>query len=511
MKKNAKYLIIAGAAVVVLGGAAAALALTGGGETAEEASSAAASSSAAVTLINKTEADLASVTITNENGEIVLRAHTEEVVTSAASSEEDASSEASEPETQVVYEVEGLEGLALNSSSVSTVAKAGCTLSSQKTIGAVDDLTDFGLADPSLTVDVVYQDGSTFSYDVGIQNGSYYYVKTSESDDVYMASISSVLFGTVNDLADTSLYELEIGEDTSSAASIAQTTGTYTDAAIFDRIHLYGSAFEREVVIEYDAEDGYLMKEPRSAATDSTRMSNITSTLTSLSADSLVKAHPTGEELETYGLAEPAAVCEFTSGGNDYVLTVSAADADGSRYIVYSGIDAVFRIANDSVTAWADASPFYLQSVLTLLPNIVDVRTMTLNYGGEEYVFTIDRTVDEEESTEDNTAYTYTVKNADGLELDYEENFKHFYLAFISITVSEDTWEMPEGEPDLSCTYTYQEGGETDTIEYYKVSDRRYAIVQNGQLMGLALSDLVNTATTDLVLLNNGEEVPDPN
>ena len=343
MKKNAKYLIIAGAAVVVLGGAAAALALTGGGETAEEASSAAASSSAAVTLIDKTEADLASVTITNENGEIVLRAHTEEVVTSAASSEEDASSEASEPETQVVYEVEGLEGLALNSSSVSTVAEAGCTLSSQKTIGAVDDLTDFGLADPSLTVDVVYQDGSTFSYDVGIQNGSYYYVKTSESDDVYMASISSVLFGTVNDLADTSLYELEIGEDTSSAASIAQTTGTYTDAAIFDRIHLYGSAFEREVVIEYDAEDGYLMKEPRSAATDSTRMSNITSTLTSLSADSLVKAHPTGEELETYGLAEPAAVCEFTSGGNDYVLTVSAADADGSRYLLYSGIDAVFR------------------------------------------------------------------------------------------------------------------------------------------------------------------------
>lgn len=511
MKKNAKYLIIAGAAVVVLGGAAAALALTGGGDAAEETSSAASSSTTVSLITDRTEEDLASVTVTNENGEIVVHAHVEEVVTSEASSEEDASSEASEPETEVVYEVEGLEDLALNSSSVSTVAKAGYILTATKTIGQVDNLSDFGLADPALTVEAVYQDGSVFSYDVGIQNGSYYYVKTSESDDVYMASISSTLFGTVNDLADTALYELEIGEDTSSAASIAQTTGTYTDAAIFDRIHLYGSAFEREVVIEYDAQQGYLMKEPRSAATDSTRMSNITAALTSLSADSLAKAHPTEEDLETYGLAEPAAVCEFTSGGNEYVLTVSAADADGSRYIVYSGIDAVFQIANDSVTAWADVSPFYLQSVLTLLPNIVDVHTMTLNYGGEEYVFTIDRAVDEENSTEDNTAYTYTVKNADGLELDYEENFKHFYLAFISITVSEDTWEMPEGEPDLSCTYTYHEGDETDTIEYYKVSDRRYAIVQNGQLMGLALSDLVNTATSDLVLLNNGEEVPDPN
>ena len=57
------------------------------------------------------------------------------------------------------------------------------------------------------------------------------------------------------------------------------------------------------------------------------------------------------------------------------------------------------------MTAWADADPFYLQSTLTLLPNIVDVRTMTFTMNGKEYQFTIDRAVDEEESTEDQTAY----------------------------------------------------------------------------------------------------------
>ena len=95
--------------------------------------------------------------------------------------------------------------------------------------------------------------------------------------------------------------------------------------------------------------------------------------------------------------------------------------------------------------------------------------------------------------------------------LDYEDNFKHFYLTLISITVAEDTWEMPTGEPQFTCTFSYYDGSDPDTIEYYKVSDRRYAIVANGELMGLALSDTVDLAMSNLVLLNNGETVPDPN
>ena len=69
--------------------------------------------------------------------------------------------------------------------------------------------------------------------------------------------------------------------------------------------------------------------------------------------------------------------------------------------------------------------------------------------------------------------------------------------------------DMPEGEPTLTCTYTYQDKPGSDTIEYYRVSDRRYAIVENGQLMGLALSDDVDLAMQDLELLYSGQDVPD--
>lgn len=511
MKNNTKYLIIALGCVVVLGGAVAALTLTGGSSE-DTASSQASSAAETIPLIEKTEEDLAGMTVTNETGSFTVRAHTETVVASAASSEEDASSE-SEPEetTEVVYEVDELDGIAFDSSSVSSLARAGYSLTAQRSIGTVEDLTDFGLVDPAATVEVVYQDGSTFSYKVGGENSGYYYVMVDGSDEVYLASVNSSLFDSCYELADTTLLELEIGEDTSSAASIAQSVGTYSDAAIINTLHLSGAAFEREITLEYDGSVGYVMTEPRRTDADSTKASNIAQALTSLSADSLVLPHPSEDDLAEYGLAEPDVVCEFTSGGKDYVLTVSATDSDGNRYITLDSIDAIFLISNDKVTAWADADPFYLQSTLTLLPNIVDVRTMTFTMNGKEYQFTIDRAVDEEESTEDETAYTYTVKNADGLELDYEENFKHFYLAFISITVSEDTWEEPTGDPVLTCTYTYQDKEGSDTIEYYKVSDRRYAIVENGQLMGLALSDTVDLAMKDLELLNAGETVPDPN
>lgn len=151
---------------------------------------------------------------------------------------------------------------------------------------------EFGLTDPTATVSAVYQDGSTYSYSIGVENGGYYYVQPDGSDEVYLASIETVLFNSINDLADTTLFETEVGEDTSSAASVAQTTGTYTESAILNVLHLSGTAFERAVTIEYDPEDGYLMTEPRHATADSTKMSEITTSLTSLSADSLVKAHP---------------------------------------------------------------------------------------------------------------------------------------------------------------------------------------------------------------------------
>ena len=488
MKKNTKYLALALGCVVVLGGAVAALTLTGGsGE--DTASSSAASTAETIPLIDKTEEDLASVTITYEQGSFTIHARTETTVESVASG----SSEAPEETTQVVYSVDELDGLTLDDSAVEGIAGDAYSLNAQKDIGVVEDLSEFGLDPAAATVSATFQDAT--------------------SDNVYLAYLDDGILGSVNDLADTAIYELEVAQDDSEAASNAAMAGVSSEYAIINELHLSGTAFEQEVTMYYEEGTGYMLSEPRQATADSTKASDIATALTSLSADSLVKYHPTEEDLQEYGLAEPAVVCEFTANGQPetHTISVSAVDGDGNRYLMYGGIDAVWLVSNDTVTAWADADPFYLQSTLNLMPNIVTVETMTLTLDGQEYKFTLQRQVDEEASTEDSTEYIYTVTNADGLELDYEENFKHFYLTFISILTAEDYDQMPTGEPYLTCTYTYFDEEGSDTIEFYKVSDRRYATVENGDLKGLALSDTVDLAAQNLQLLNSGEEVPDPN
>ena len=113
MKKNTKYLIASLACVAVLGAAALALVLTGGSEGEDTASSA---SDETITLLDKTQQDLESVTVTNEEGTITVLAHEETVESSSDAASSDASDASgteseSEPETEIVYEVEELEGL----------------------------------------------------------------------------------------------------------------------------------------------------------------------------------------------------------------------------------------------------------------------------------------------------------------------------------------------------------------------------------------------------------------
>ena len=187
MKKNTKYLIASLACVAVLGAAALALVLTGGSEGEDTASSA---SDETITLLDKTQQDLESVTVTNEEGTITVLAHEETVESSSDAASSDASDASgteseSEPETEIVYEVEELEGLPFNTSDVDAIARAGYLVAANRSIGTVDDPEEFGLTDPTLTVEATFRDGSTFSYIVGVENNGAYYIQPEGSEEVY--------------------------------------------------------------------------------------------------------------------------------------------------------------------------------------------------------------------------------------------------------------------------------------------------------------------------------------
>ena len=104
--------------------------------------------------------------------------------------------------------LDGYTDLTLNDTAVSGVADAATKLKATDSLGKATDLAQFGLSTPVATMTVTYTDGSTLTLYLGnaTPSESGYYVRLSDSDEVFICSSSTVsdLFeaNTGRDLAD---------------------------------------------------------------------------------------------------------------------------------------------------------------------------------------------------------------------------------------------------------------------------------------------------------------------
>ncbi len=496
MKKNTRNLLLVLGLVVILGAAVLVLALTGGQEEGESSS---ASSTELISLISEEEKNLSSVKVTNENGSYIIKITEQEKESSSSSEESDSSSEA-EPEMEYIYSIDGVDETVADTDRMESAAAVGLSLNATRNLGKQEKLDDFGLAEPVSTVEVTYRDGSTKTVYIGgsVAGGSGgYYVMVEGDDNVYTASCNDGLFQGSGYYVKTTMFTLQADE----------TTG------LIYATHLKLSGTEMPEPIEIEGDDSYVyhLVSPKKAEADSEEVQAIIDGLASISATNVASPDVSEESLKKYGLDEPAGVIEFTvKDQGSYKLSVSAKNEDGTRYALLDGTKAIFIINDSDVSTWLGRTVLSLQSTLNLMPMIQNIKTMTLTVDGKEYAFRLEREEDPESSTEDSKAYTYKVFNKDGKELDYEENFKHFYRSFITNYIIEDYREMPEGDPYVTCTYTYFDSDETNSIAFYKVSDRRYCVVEDGDnVKGLIDPTYLERAVEYLELLNNGEEVPE--
>ena len=193
MKKNTRYILITLIVAVILGGALTALLLTQPETEDESSSSSATSSSTDISLFSYEDEDVESITVKNADGEFKILTRTE-TTESASSEEEDSSSEAEE---KTVFYLDGIDESLQSSSSVSTVADYGTSLSATSEIGSADELSlsEYGLDAPSVTVTTILKDGKENTYSVGNESPlSGYYILY--NDKVYVASVSTSLYNT---------------------------------------------------------------------------------------------------------------------------------------------------------------------------------------------------------------------------------------------------------------------------------------------------------------------------
>lgn len=501
MKKNTRYILITLIIAVVLGGAITALLFTQPEAEDSSSSSSETSSSTDISLFSYEDANVESITVKNSDGEFKILTRTE-TAESASSEEEDSSSAAEE---KTVFYLDGIEESLQSTSTVSTTAGYGTSLSATSEIGNADDLSlaEYGLDAPSVTVTTVLKDGTENTYSVGNESPlSGYYVLY--NGKVYVASISSNLFKTSLDFVTTTVLTITPpeSEDSSTTASNEYTAFTFS-----------GTNFPQEVKIAPQSKltSSFKLTTPYEVDANATTLTNITTSVESLTASSVAAVNPTDEELEKYGLKDPKVRMSFTVNGNSYTL-LSGNVENSNQYVMLEGVNVVYVFGQDSISSWADATLFTVRDSFVWLQLITDVDKLTVETPDKTDVFTLSRTENEESSTEDNTVYDYTVKGTDGQDITYQDVFTSYYQTIIGIQLLNETTETTaSGDPMLRVTYEFYEGGTPKVVEFYSIGNRRCLVKVDDQVVGVVSENVVQTVidNTAIVLQNKSVEPDD--
>ena len=518
MKRNTRYILITLAAAVVLGGAITALLLTQPAASTEEdsSSSMASSSTEEISLYSHEGEDVASIDVTNAEGGYRILTNVEIIENSSTSSDSESSSESSsdssssEPQTFVTYYLDGIDQDLQNTSSVSTAAGYCTSLSATREIGAAGDLdlSEYGLDDPQLSVTTTLSDGEESSYSVGDEGPvSGYYVLY--DDKVYVSeSVGDALFNNRLEFVNKTILSITPPEDDDEEDSSSDSSSVNEESTNeFTNFTFTGTNFPQEVQIVPQSESltsDYRVSVPYKADAAQEAMTSITSGVASLTATSVAAVDPTEEQMAEFGLDNPLVHMDFTVNGTSYTL-ISGNAVDGGRYVMLDGVDVVYVCDDSTVGVWANANLFSLRDSFVLMQNIATINQLTVETPNGTDVFHLTRTENEESSTEDNIVYDYSVEGTDGQDITYKGVFTTYYQTIIGIQLLDETTETePSGEPMLTVTFDYYDGGDSRTVSYYDIGNRRCLVEVDGSVVGVVSQSVVQSVVdnTPIVLQN---------
>ena len=483
MKKSTKNLLIMAAVLLVLGAAAALLWLLPSGAEEDEPSSAApsqASSTVEDALVDLAEEDVTAISVKNAEDSFTLVPQGDG------------------------FTLQGFEDYELNSVTTASAARSLISMTPSKSLGSRDDLQNFGLSGKdAVQVEIACKDGSTVNLVLGVEAGESTGRYVLKDKEVYIVpNIVTQLYGSKFGYFSTFLYSIADRTQTVTSESGSQSIETLED--IIYKLTLSGSNFPEEVKLEYDTDvlSGYRMTAPVLAESGTLSLDSVIESLKAPSALEVTAAGLTEELLEEYGLSEPFAKAEFTMNSDTHTMTVSQLDSDSNRYLLLDDRDVIYKVEQSAVADWAEISTLKLRMSYIWLPNIKNVKQLTLTAEGDMvYRFDMTRTLNEEKSTESNPQYDLTVQNAAGNEIAYE-NYQKFYQALIGTAVLSTERMDYSGTALLRVEYGYFVGSEKNVVEFYAAENDRCVALLDGQFNGVVRKNDVEKLIDQLSELN---------
>lgn len=230
---------------------------------------------------------------------------------------------------------------------------------------------------------------------------------------------------------------------------------------------------------------------------------------------------PTDEQLEEYGLADPAYTIAYTFEEYQFFIFASEEQADGTFYAVSNlyGYNIICKVSNDMLGwlsddtfAWIFPTPFFVNIAqvarITLKNDKVDV-DFRLTHGQDANANATLDVIEEKSDT--------SIPNAE------VKNFREYYKTMLNITnqeyallSAEDRAALMEDDSRLVLTMTYEnvEGDEYEYkfYQYYasstdKLSTGKIFVVVNGVGEFYTTNDLVDKVVNDTSRVLDGLDI----
>ena len=335
MKKTTKYIIITLVVLIVLGAAAAALILTSPKDSEDDASSSGTvSESTEPALIDKTAEDVKNIGIEDLAADDSYTIIPTETSTSSG-------------DTEQTFTIEGWDDLDVLYSNVKSLADRLYSITPTKKIGAVEDLSEYGLGSgEGYKITMNYTDGTSQTFTIGNKAGESSGSYMLYEDEVYIVPVSTYLKQSKYDFLNKSLIAIP-------TPTITATDGTETDSTSeINSLHLSGQNYPEEIQFGLSDDEvlAYDITEPIYAGMNSGKIDDFVKQLQNVTAAGVLAVHATEEDLAKYGLDNPVAVCDYTMNDEHHVIKLG--DKTGDLYSMMVDDDTtIYTITDTSACA----------------------------------------------------------------------------------------------------------------------------------------------------------------
>lgn len=383
--------------------------------------------------------------------------------------------------------IKGYENIELNKSNTDSFVESMISISSRQILNADNNLAQYGLdkLDKSITIKFNDDTESVIYLGTSTADGSYYYAKKSDSDNIYLVdsingkritySLNDFIDKTVAQISPYSVMELNIKRKGKEEIDLEYTTDKSGNA---------------ENLISMGMETMNMKKPYAGMAVYPTNLQDsVLSNITDFQLGNFVAIQ--GDNLAQYGLDEPTAQIFINDGNNTLKVIVGNKTDDKNFYCIVNDKPIIFAVDEKYINPFINADPIKFVEKFVALHYRVDMEKVEMDNGGKKYEVTFGEEVQDTSESEEKQNSKFNDNRRtyiNGKEVD-KDTFADFCELLVGVTFdSVDESADASGKADVVIKYTLKDGT-VDEVSFIPYSKNESFYVVNGKsLKGMLVS-----------------------